>query len=75
MQQAALACGKSEAKVEAKKLIPYNLIIFSPPALSKIEILNSRERLQLQVKLEIEATWRKYLQNSSKSYAKKLVPA
>lgn len=31
--------------------------------LSKIEILNTRERLQLEVKLGIEATWRKYLQN------------
>ncbi|WP_334746972.1 hypothetical protein [Nostoc sp.] len=70
-----LACGKSQAKVEAKKVIPDNFIIFSTPALSKIEILNTRERLQLKVKLGIEATWRKYLQNSSKSYAKKLVPA
>ncbi|HYW18654.1 MAG TPA: hypothetical protein VE956_04940 [Nodularia sp. (in: cyanobacteria)] len=50
-------------------------IAFSLPALSKIEILNTRERLQLKVKLGIEATWRKYLQNSSKSYAKKLVQA
>lgn len=59
----------------SEQLIPDNFIIFSSPALSKIEILNTRERLQLEVKLGIEATWRKYLQNSSKSYAKKLVPA
>lgn len=60
---------KDEVKIE----VTSSFILFI--LLSKIEILNTRERLQLEVKLGIEATWRKYLQNSSKSYAKKLVRA
>ncbi|AFZ25375.1 hypothetical protein Cylst_3212 [Cylindrospermum stagnale PCC 7417] len=60
---------KDEVKIE----VTSSFILFI--LLSKIEILNTRERLQLEVKLGIEATWRKYLQNSSKSYAEKLVLA